>query len=690
MQSEQNAKILVLDDETRVCEVIKMLLSSRGIEVHTATSVQEAICLTDEISFDLFLIDKNIPGQDGFVFMDYGLIQYPEIPFIMMTGNASIDSAIIALKKGAYDYLRKPFQYEDLVNVVTNALSQKKLEDQNRVITAMLNDSERRYKDMIENSPDLIIMLDARGSIHFVNDTFTSTLGYHAKEIKGVPFMNIVDEKYVEMTHSFLDFSRSFQEEGASSAIDIEIKCSLGCASARKTLDVEIKKSNLSFNMNAHQGQNLAKEICIVGRDISLRKAFEEQMIYGQKMEAVGLLAGGVAHDFNNLLMGIQGYTSIIKSNLGVSHPCYTTLAAIEKNIAKGYTMNSKLLNFERGGTCKIKPENINHVIKDTLELFSINHKNIKVDLDLTAKLWKVDVDACQIEQVFLNMFINAGHAMGKKGKLSIRTENYTLNGAGAKKRDMRAGQYVKISIKDTGHGIDEEHQRKIFDPFFSTKERSEGSGLGLASAYGIIKKHNGVIAVSSKPGKGALFTIYIAVNSANVVEREILENADNTKSSHHLGSTVAKKCEPEDRTDIKKYRPIAAGSTNNKETVLVVEDDAVVQKVSVDILENMGFKTLIACDGREGVQKYMENLGRIDLVVLDMIMPGMKGSDAFQYIRKLNPHARILIASGYGDKDEISDLTSDDYCEFIKKPYSMDLFSDKVRSLLSVDRATV
>lgn len=713
MLDKPKSKVLVVDDDIVICQTIKVLLMRNGLDIYMARSVNEAIDIIQKISFDLFLIDKNFPEDDGFALMDYLLKKQPDVPFIMMTGNASIDSAILALRKGAYDYLRKPFKYEELVNVVTHALAERHLKEENRMISHMLNDSERRYREMVQNSPDIIIMLDSRGYIFFVNNTFLAMFGYSLEAIKGVPFISIIDEKYVYMVNLFLGFTPSTSDDEPTSGIDVEILCSQDCGAERKAMDIEIRKSNISFNHNGDHSNSLPKEICIVGRDIGLRKAFEQQMIYSQKMEAVALLAGGVAHDFNNLLMGIQGYTSVVKSALGVDHPSYKKMVAIEKNVAKGSNLTSQLLNFARGGISDIQTVNLNCVIKDTLELFSINRKNIQIHLDLAKNLWDVRVDVCQMEQVFLNMFINAHHAMENGGDLFISTENVVLSLVDSKSMKLKPGLYVKVSIRDTGHGIDEKHKTKIFDPFFSTRKKSDGTGLGLASAYGIIKKHNGTITVSSSSGQGALFSIYLCVKVENscfesdshekrgvqMASKLPIEVAGGKKINGNQESKILIKGATADVApfNVRSTESVFENSEGYKEnrgavgqlgkrrgvTALIIDDEPVVKEAAVDMLKKMGIDTMIACNGREGVQKYMEHLGGIDLVVLDMVMPGMSGFETFKYIRKLDPDARILIASGYRNENEIAHMVAEGGCNFLKKPYNIDLFHDRVHSLL-------
>ncbi|MBF0468482.1 MAG: response regulator [Desulfamplus sp.] len=726
MEIKTKPRILVIDDETRVCKAIKIFLERDGLDVYTANSVKESISLTEKIQFDLFIIDKNLPGDNGFVFMECLLETQPQVPFIMMTGDASIDSAILALKKGAYDYLRKPFKYEELASVVSHALAQKQLEDENRMITAMLDDSQRRYREMIDNSPDIIIMLDGTGCVSFVNNTFSYMLGYSFEEILGTPLINIVDEKYKEIVNSFLNLDGSNNEIEPLAGIAVEIICSQNCESDSKNLDIEIKKSDISFDSSSRGSDYSQKEICIVGRDIGLRKAFEQQMIYAQKMEAVALLAGGVAHNFNNLLMGIQGYTSVIKLALGTEHSCYNKLMSIEKSIAKGSNLISQLLNFARGGVSNIQAANLNFVIKEALELFSVNKKNIQIHLDLKKDLWNVNVDVCQLEQVFLNMFINAHHAMEKGGKIIVKTDNLRLNKLEADKVNLNPGSYIKISIKDTGHGIDEKHHKKIFDPFFSTKKRSKGTGLGLASAYGIVKKHNGTITVSSSPGNGALFTIFIcvALDNSCVVAESCVQGKAQTKSmaspepehckaadsfkdpgkslekSHH--KTLSKEpctvmClqDPDSSTSKKseqyeKKRNFDHRLPGDRRiTALVIDDEPFVQQMTVGMLKEMCIDTITAYSGRDGIQKYMEDPDRIDLVILDMVMPGMGGFETFRYIRKLDPDARILIASAYKQENEVDRMVAQGGCSFLEKPYDADLFYDRISSLLGLEKRT-
>ncbi len=654
------SKILVTDDEIRFCESIRVFLTMQGFDVKVAHSVDESVVLAENNKFDLFLVDKQMPDKDGFVFMDYAISNFPDVPFIMMTGRASVDSAILALKKGAYDYLKKPFKYEELVNTVNNAIEQKKLKTENRKITSMFRMAQKKYSDIIHNSPDLFFMLDQKFYLTFVNKTFETTLGYPSEIILNKPIMDLVYEADRKKLHFFLNDRRSKNSRRADLGTEIRMECKNDGSDDKKLVHLEIKKSSFSFSNGSGNHQD-NPELCIVGRDISYRKEFEKQLIYSQKMEAVGVLAGGIAHNFNNLLMNIQGQATIMKMEIDKNHPCYEKFNAIERHINRGSNIARQLLNFARGGDYNTKPINMNYAIKDTLELFSISKKNIDIQLDLAKDLWPVAVDVSQMEQVFLNLLMNAHHAMPKGGDIFIKSENIVLDNKQADNLNCVSGKYIKLTVKDTGCGIEKNIQKKIFDPFFTTKNRNKGTGLGLSSAYGIIKKHHGKILVASEPGHGAIFTIYLY--------------ASNNET------------EPLSNEDIFRRDSISAERGRNhaeQSTIIVIDDDVEILEQSSNMLEAMGFNVITADSGQDGIKKYLKDHNRISLVILDMVMPGLNGAETFEYIKKINPDSRVLIITGYKKTNEIDLLLKDKTSAFLKKPYRIEQLSEKITTLLT------
>jgi PAS domain S-box-containing protein len=394
-----------------------------------------------------------------------------------------------------------------------------------------------------------------------------------------------------------------------------------------------------------------------VVRDITSRKTMEEereklqtQLLQAQKMEAIGTLAGGIAHDFNNILAGIQGYISILLLDLKSDHPFYSKFRKIEEQITSGAGLTRQLLGFARGGKYEVKPTNLNDVLEKSCEIFSHTHKEVSVSKDFQKELWPVEVDRRQIEQVFLNLFINAWQAMPGGGYLSLETRNVVLNGLDVRRRGVEPGEYVKISVTDTGMGMAERIKERIFDPFFTTKEPGKGTGLGLASASGIIKSHGGYIAVQSELGHGSTFDIYLpASEKVMVTEVEVAE------------------------------QKIFTG----RETILLVDDEQSIAEVTKEILESLGYRVITGGSGQEAIAIFMEKGKEIDLVILDMIMPGMGGGKAFVALREIDPGVKVILASGYSVDGEARQILDKGCNGFIQKPFRVAEISKKVREVL-------
>ena len=319
-------------------------------------------------------------------------------------------------------------------------------------------------------------------------------------------------------------------------------------------------------------------------RDITERKraeeekrSLEERLQHADKMEAIGTLAGGIAHDFNNLLMGIQGYASLTLMDLDPSHPNYERLKRIEEQVQSGADLTRQLLGFARGGRYEVKPADMNDIIEKTSSMFGRTKKEISIHRKYGKDLWTVEVDRGQMEQVFMNLYVNAWQAMPGGGEIYLETENVLLDDEQAFPYAVKPGKYVKITVTDTGTGMDEKTRERIFDPFFTTKEMGRGTGLGLATVYGIIKGHKGMINVYSEPGHGTTFTIYLPASEKEVVKEKTATGT------------------------------IARGT----ETILLVDDEKMVLEVSKEMLESMGYRVYAAGSGQEAIAVYMEKKKR-------------------------------------------------------------------------------
>lgn len=384
-------------------------------------------------------------------------------------------------------------------------------------------------------------------------------------------------------------------------------------------------------------------------RDISEQKELEQQLQQAVKMEAVGTLAGGIAHDFNNLLMGIQGCTSLIYFDIDSNHPSFEYLNRIEDYIKNAANLTKQLLGFARSGKYEVKPTDMNDIIDKSSDMFGRTKKEITIYKKSQEDIWAVEVDQPQIEQVLLNLYVNAWQAMSGTRDLYLQTENVTLNDNFVKPYGMKSGRYVKISVTDTGIGIDESIQHRIFDPFFTTKEVSRGTGLGLASAYGIIKSHGGTINVYSKKGEGATFNIFLPASEKKIVKETMSQKE----------------------------------TLNGTETVLLVDDEDMIIDVGHDILEELGYKVLTAKSGKEAIEIYRINQKKIDMVILDMVMPEMGGGDTFDRLRDINPDIKVLLSSGYSIDGQASNILSRGCDGFIQKPFDIKMLSFEIRKVL-------
>lgn len=371
------------------------------------------------------------------------------------------------------------------------------------------------------------------------------------------------------------------------------------------------------------------------------RRKLEQQLQQSQKMDAIGQLASGVAHDFNNILTGIQGHASLMMMAYDADHPHYRKLSRIEESVTRGAKLTRQLLGFARGSNYEVKTLSINNLVRKTVQFFLEAKKEIEADFQLQQDLYPVDADAGQVEQVLLNIYINAGHAMPGGGALDIRTSNVTLHEADAGALETPPGDYVRISISDTGTGMDQTTLKRIFEPFFTTKSPQGGTGLGLASAYGILRNHGGAIHADSEPGRGSTFHLYLPSS-----KKKITHESRNTPKG------------------------LISGSGN----ILLVDDDPMILTAASEMLKILGYNVYQAGSGQEAVSIYAQKNEMIDLIILDMILPGINGAQTLKMLQEINPQVRVILSSGYSMQGEVQKVMESGCLGFIQKPY---IFAD-------------
>jgi len=548
-------------------------------------------------------------------------------------------------------------RYEDghfvsATGVITDIEERKKAEEALRL-------SEEKYRRIVDTAMEGVWQVDREFRIIFVNRRMTQMLGYGESELLGRPTGDFLLAE--DMAVQKVKWAN--REKGLSESYERRFRRKDG------TILWTITSASPLFD----EGGNFAGSYAMM-TDISGRKAAEEeknriqsQLVQAQKMEAIGTLAGGIAHDFNNMLGGIMGSLNLLE--LLLAKEDIRQRESIDKYIEtslgscrRAADMTRQLLALSKKGDLRLMPADLNLSLRNVLEIAKSSFpKSITLDFAIADTPLRAMADPTQIEQVLLNLCVNASHAMtlmreeGSRegGTLTVRAG--PANGGSVPRPrhpDARdGGEYVGVAISDTGVGMDEETLERVFDPFFTTKKQQQGTGLGLAMAYGIVRQHRGFITVRSTPGVGSDFIVYLpALN----------EEAADAVSEKKTGSIVR-----------------GAGR------VLIFDDEKAILRVAGGILEQCGYETLTARSGSEGIEIYRREHRNIDGVLLDLSMPGMSGLEVYEQLKAVNPAVRVLLSSGYMEEDTLKKAGERGIRGFIHKPYTAEELSEKMSELL-------
>jgi two-component system cell cycle sensor histidine kinase/response regulator CckA len=505
-----------------------------------------------------------------------------------------------------------------------------------------LRQSQQRFKELAELLPETIYEMDVKANLTFVNRNAFAHFGYTKQDFdRGLNAYNMLIPQ--DRRRSMANVKRIFNGDKVGLTEYTALRkdgTTFPCMIRSTAIICEGTPIGLrGFIIDMTERKKAEEE----------RKKLEVQLQYTQRMEALGTLAGGIAHNFNNLLAGIMGNLSLTLLDTDPTHPHFDHLKRIEKLIKGGSQLTSQLLGYARGGRYDVRPLDFNQLIREISDTFGAAKKEIRVHRALADDLLGIKADQGQIEQVLLNVFVNAADAMRRGGDLFLETMNVTDKDMSGKPFKPKYGAYVLLMVRDTGTGMDKKTLERIFDPFFTTKGLGTGTGLGLASAYGIIKAHQGYIDVESEKGRGTTFEIYLPASESR--SGEASEHADHP----------------------------AEGS----ETILLVDDEPMILEVAVEVLSELGYTVLEAQGGRKAVELYNKKSAAIDLVILDMIMPDMGGGETYDRIKEINPEAKVLLSSGYSIDGEATEILERGCHGFIQKPFSMEELSTKIREIL-------
>lgn len=498
-----------------------------------------------------------------------------------------------------------------------------------------LRQSEERFRDLARLLPETVFETNADGRLTFVNEISFERFGYTQQEMdRGIHILDVMAPESHEQ--AVTNHGRVMAGER------------LGLVEY-----TALKKDGTRFPVLIHStpihrnGVQAGLRGFLI--DISEKKQLEAQLMRSEKLEAIGTLAGGMAHDFNNLLMGLLGNITLMLTELDASHPFHDRLKNMETYVQHGADLTRQLLGFARGGKYEVQATDLGAFVLKSAELFGRTKKEIRMHCKVADPLWPAEVDRGQMEQVLLNLFINAWQAMPGGGDLYLSLENVTLDGQEAGACDTPGGRFVKITVTDTGVGMEEGIKARIFEPFFSTKPRGRGTGLGLASAYGIVKNHGGFVVVESEKAVGTTFMVYLPASTRSVEQ-------------------VCRAVDP---------------VHNGKGTVLLIDDEQMILDVGRDMLESLGYKVLTAAGGRRGIDVFNQHKAAIDLVILDMIMPDAGGRETFDALSRSAPDVKVLLSSGYSIDGQAEEIMAQGCKGFIQKPFAMAALSQKVRQVL-------
>jgi hypothetical protein len=638
----QSLRVLVVEDraedaELALRELRRAQLDCDARQVDNAPAFRRAL---SDFAPDVVLADYTVPGFGGMAALEILQAEAPAIPLIIVTGSLDEETAAECIKAGAADYVLKTNLIR-LPSAVRGALAFAQSQADKQAAESALRVSERRFRALVEESWDAIALFAADGTIVYGSPATTRLLGYDLAEFVG--------RNAMEFIHP---------DDRAAVLLRLEEVT----ARPRGRLHIAARVRHKNGNWRNLEGvlTNLLDDPTVAAivnnyRDVTDRRILEEQIMLSQKMEAIGRLAGGVAHDFNNILTAIGGYADLLMADLPADDRRRRDVEEIHQAAQRAASLTQQLLAFSRRQVLQPKVINLNTLVPDIEKMLRrLIGEDILFATVLHPRLGNVRADPGQLEQVIVNLAVNARDAMPKGGRLTLETRNVELDESyAADHPDVKPGRYVMLAVTDTGIGMDEETKARIFEPFFTTKVRGKGTGLGLATAYGIVQQTGGHIWPYSEPGKGTTMRVYLP---------RVDEPADPVERAGEVAP--------------------AHGGT---ETILLVEDEAPVRSVTRQLLERNGYTVLEAADGATAVSLVDGAAGgtHVDLLLTDVIMPGMSGRDLATQLKTRRPELRVLFMSGYTDDAVVRHGMLEPGLAYLEKPFRPATLLRKVREVL-------
>ena len=674
-KGEKTPILLAIDDKPENLFILQQLIEEYlpDCKIEISTSAKEAYEIVSRTSFDGILVDVQMPEVNGIEFCrkiksDKNTAHIPVILITAHKTNPVLKAE--GLKAGADDFISKPLDNIELVAKIKVMLRMKKYEDDLKDInknleemvrerTTELTKSNEQLKEEItehkkadaalrESKEELSQIYDSVGDILFylgvepddcfrflsINQMFLKTTGLTEDQIVGKRIEEVIPEPSIFMVRD--NYLKAIKENRIIRWEETTVYSTgnkVGIVSITPVLNEEGICTRLVGSVH----------------DITELKQLEEERTKASKLESIGILAGGIAHDFNNILAVILGNTSLAKMSLNNISEAEELLSEVEKASLRAKDLTQQLLTFSKGGAPIKEIANVTEIIKDTVK-FSLRGSNVEDHFSIALNLWLADFDKGQISQAIGNLVINAQQAMPEGGTINVKVDNTTITSKD--NLPLKDGNYIKISIEDKGHGIPSEQLIKIFDPYFTTKQL--GSGLGLATTYSIIHRHNGHVAVESELGVGSTFHIYLPASS----EKIELKDA------------------------VKEETTIMTGK------ILVMDDDEMVRNFVLKVLKSFGNEGDEVSNGAEAIEKYKKAIDSgnpFDVVIMDLTIPGgMGGKKTIKKLLEIDPDAKVIVSTGYADDPVVSNYLDYGFKDKLSKPYKLEELKKVLNDVLS------
>jgi len=628
-------RILVMENDSSFAQNICDMLESNSnvsFQIVLAKAVSGAVPASVYESVDALLL--GVPSLDisGLARVTELHSRFNSLPILAMIPAGEAGLVQKALEAGAAEYLVKETLSRELLH---KAIKYAVERTRNEIA---IRQSERRFHELFENAKDILFTLDLEGNVTSLNKSAEEVMGWSRSEALQLNIKSLVAPEHLNLCSQMMQ--RILNEEPLQ-----HFEISMLRKDGRKVL-LQASARLIYSNGERHAIQGIA-------RDVTERRQLENMVQQSQKLEAIGRLSGGLAHDFNNLFCVISGHTELLTEQMEPAQPALRNLAQIKKAVDSAASLTRQLLAFSRKQVFHPRVLDLNAEVVETRKMLGrLVGEQIEFFTSLQPALGSVRVDPVQLEQVLVNLVLNARDAMSQGGKLTIETKNVDLEeGARSKRSIVPAGKYVVLSVTDNGCGMDEEAQSRIFEPFFTTKELGKGSGLGLATVYGIVKQSGGFIWVYSELGQGTTIRVY-------------LPRVDSSPALHSLGNP---------------HTEVRQGS----ETVLLVENADSLRNLAKELLKASGYAVLDADSGREALRIASSFSGPIHLLLTDVIMPGMGGKQLAEQFTSLRPATRVLYMSGYSNDGIVQSGILESGALLLEKPFTREILLRKVRQVL-------